>query len=148
MARSTSNQKEHLLKGLNCDIVSLQEVALPPSKWPSTQAALKYFGGTITFSRVREADRRRRGPTWGVRLGCGLALAAVAPWTIHSLDGYWTHDDKAEMVKHRLLSGVAACGSQRVVVHAVYLDPQRADALDATIFEVLSQRIARLGTHG
>ena len=88
------NQKEHLLKGLNCDILGLQEVALPPSKWPSIQATLRDHGGTITFSHVNEADRRRRGSTWGVRLGCGLALAAFAPWTIHSLDGYWAADEK------------------------------------------------------
>ena len=51
---SSLNQKEHLLKGLNCDILSLQEVALRPSKWPFTQTTLKDYGGTITFSHVRE----------------------------------------------------------------------------------------------
>ena len=139
------NQKEHLLKDLNCDILGLQEVALPPSKWPSVQTTLRDFGGTITFSHVRDADRRKRGATWGVRLGCGLALVAFAPWTIHSLKGYWAADEQHDLVRHRLISGVAVCGSQRLVVHALYLDPQHADMLEPAIFEVLSQRIARLG---
>ena len=55
-----------------------------------------------------KADRRRQGPTWGVRLGCGLALVAFVPWSIYSLDGYWAADERMKL---------SSIGSSRASLH-------------------------------
>ena len=140
---SLSN-KEHQLLDLNSDILTLQEVALPSSRWTSMTRSIKEMGGTVAWGALRQEDRRRRGRGWGIRLGTGLAVIAFQPWLIHSLEGTWPVTPQAQKVQHRLLSSVATNGPHQLVVHTIYLDAQRQDNLDMDVYDVLCQRIARI----
>ena len=87
------SQKEHGLPSLGCDIVSLQEVAVPASRWKSvaktSEGLWRHYSLGIPYDHE---DHRPRGRGWGIRLGTGLAVVAFQPWLVHNLEGSWPLD--------------------------------------------------------
>ena len=141
----TLRDREADLAALDCQILAVQETNIPKPLWKSVAARLRQLNGTIVFGGQRECDTRKRKHHEGVRLGTGIALIAFEPWSMHKVDALWPPVEVQKQIDHRLVSGLAVCGTKKVLCHGIYLDPQTRD-LDDLIFQELSRRIG-LSSH-
>ena len=141
----TLRNREADLAALNCQLLAVQETNVPRTLWKSVSSNLKQLNGTVVFGGQRACDTKKRKHHEGLKLGKGIALIAFAPWSMHKVDNLWPSSPTPLQIDHRLVSGLAVCGTRKIICHGIYLDPQTRE-LDIPIFQELTRRIG-LSSH-
>ena len=138
----TLRHREHEAARLGCHLLAVQETCIAESSKTSVASTLRQVGGSVVFGMVADEDKRKRKRHTGIRLGAGVAILAFAPWHIAPADGLWPWTALDSEVGHRLVSGVAVHGRERIVCHSLYLSPQGDKKIDEKVYLALTQRIA------
>ena len=114
--------KMNELASLEWDVLAVQELSVSPSSVNSFRKHLRCLGISAVFSDLREEDLVP-GQPWRAKNGTGVALLARKPWSVHPGDYLIPHEGEECRVRHRIVSGVITNGTDRILMHGVYADP-------------------------